>query len=226
VPFLAAGALAFVNGLMAIRWLAESRPRQAKAVRTQLGIRARFRTLVGFASTRRGGTLMAVFFLVTFAFAALEATFSLWADRRWDFSPAQVAFLFAYIGVLMTIVQGVLVGPLVRRLGERRLAMLGSAVLAMGLIAIPAAPGIVWLAGALALFSFGQGTTMPAVSALISRAAPEGEQGRLLGVSQSLSALGRVIGPVWGGIVFVRIGIGAPYVTGGLAVGIALLLLM
>jgi MFS transporter, DHA1 family, tetracycline resistance protein len=225
VPFLAAGALAFVNGLMAIRWLAESRPAIARPVRTQYGFRARFQTLIGFANTGRGGTLMAVFFLVTFAFAALEATFSLWADRRWEFTPAHVAYLFAYIGVLITVVQGVLVGPLVRRLGERRLAVLGSAVLALGLIAIPAAPSITWLAGALALLAFGQGTTMPAISALISRAAPAGEQGRLLGVSQSLSALGRVFGPVWGGIAFARIGIGAPYVTGGLVVGLALLLL-
>ncbi|CAN5804354.1 tetracycline resistance MFS efflux pump [soil metagenome] len=225
VPFLAAGALAFVNGLMAIRWLAESRPVLAKPVRTQFGFRARLDTLIGFARKGRGATLMAVFFLVTFAFAALEATFSLWADRRWEFTPAQVAYLFAYIGVLITIVQGVLVGPLVRRLGETRLALVGSAVLALGLIAIPAAPSVAWLAGALALLAFGQGTTMPAISALISRAAPAGEQGRLLGVSQSLSALGRVLGPVWGGIAFARIGIGAPYVTGGLVVGIALLLL-
>jgi multidrug resistance protein len=225
VPFLAAGALAFVNGLMAIRWLAESRPVLTKPVRTQFGFRARFDTLIGFARDGRGGTLMAVFFLVTFAFAALEATFSLWADRRWEFTPAQVAYLFAYIGVLITIVQGVMVGPLVRRLGERRLALVGSAVLSLGLIAIPAAPSIAWLAGALALLALGQGTTMPAISALISRAAPAGEQGRLLGVSQSLSALGRVLGPVWGGIAFARIGIGAPYVTGGLVVGIALLLL-
>jgi MFS transporter, DHA1 family, tetracycline resistance protein len=162
---------------------------------------------------------------VTFAFAALEATFSLWADRRWEFTPAQVAYLFAYIGVLITIVQGVLVGPLVQRLGERRLAVVGSAVLALGLIAIPVAPSIAWLGGALALLAFGQGTTMPAISALISRAAPAGEQGRLLGVSQSLSALGRVLGPVWGGIAFARIGIGAPYITGGIVVGIALLLI-
>jgi MFS transporter, DHA1 family, tetracycline resistance protein len=225
VPFLAAGALAFVNGLLALRWLPESRTVRGDAVRQQPGLGARLATLREFAASGTGGKLFTVFFLLTFAFAALEATFSLWADRRWQFTPSEVAYLFAYIGVLITVVQGVLVGPLVRRLGERRLAVLGAAALALGLFAIPAAPTLGWLAVALALLAFGQGTTMPAIASLISRAAPEGEQGRLLGVSQSLSALGRVLGPVWGGLVFARVGIGAPYLGGGLVVGLALFLI-
>lgn len=225
VPFLAAGALAFLNGCLAVRWLGESRSLGAAPAVGQTGIAARLRTLVDFASANRGGTLFGAFFLITFAFAALEATFSLWADRRWEFTPSQVAYLFAYIGVLITVVQGTLVGPLVRWLGERRLAMAGAGVLALGLAAIPLAPSVAWLAGALALLALGQGTTVPAISSLISRAAPPGEQGRLLGVSQSLSALGRVLGPVWGGLAFARIGIGAPYLTGGVVAGLALLLL-
>ncbi len=225
VPFLAAGALALVNGLLALRWLPESRPVAARPSVAQPGLGARFRALRHFSARERVGALFGVFFLLTFAFAALEATFSLWADRRWEFSPSGVAYLFAYIGVLITVVQGVLVGPLVRRLGERRLAVWGSAALAAGLFAIPAAPSIAWLAAALALLAFGQGTTIPAISSLISRSAPSGEQGRLLGVSQSLSALGRVLGPLWGGLAFARVSIGAPYVGGALVVALALLVI-
>jgi MFS transporter, DHA1 family, tetracycline resistance protein len=225
VPFLAAGGLAFLNGLLAIRWLEESRPARARPYARQPGLAARIRTLRAVTSSGTIGVLFGVFFLLTFAFAALEATFSLWADRRWSFTPSGVAYLFAYIGVLITVVQGVLVGPLVRRLGERRLAVVGSAALAVGLLAIPAAPGIGWLGLALAFLAFGQGTTMPAISSLISRSASGDEQGRLLGASQSLSALGRVLGPVFGGLAFARIGIGAPYVGGGLVVGVALLLI-
>jgi MFS transporter, DHA1 family, tetracycline resistance protein len=72
------------------------------------------------------------------------------------------------------------------------------------------------------VLAFGQGTAVPAVSALISRSAEPAQQGRLLGLSQSLSALGRVIGPVWGGIAFARLGIGAPYYSGALVVVLAL----
>jgi MFS transporter, DHA1 family, tetracycline resistance protein len=225
VPFLAAGGLAFVNGLMAVRWLPESRPRSVSRTVSQPGLGARVEALRRFSAGRRGGALFGIFFLLTFAFAALEATFSLWADRRWEFTPSGVAFLFAYIGVLITVVQGALVGPLVRRLGERRLAAYGAAALAIGLFAIPAAPSVAWLAVALAFLAFGQGTTIPAISAMISRAAAPEEQGRLLGVSQSLSALGRVLGPVYGGLAFAKVGIGAPYVGGGAVVLVALLVI-
>jgi MFS transporter, DHA1 family, tetracycline resistance protein len=170
--------------------------------------------------------MLATFFLITFAFAALEATFSLWADRRWDFSPAEVAFLFAYLGVVITLVQGAMVGPLARRLGERRLALVGAGALALGLALLPLAPSLLLLAGALALLAFGQGAASPALAALISRSAPPGEQGKLLGVSQSLSALGRVLGPIWGGVAFARLGIGAPYFSGAVVVAAALLLLL
>src|SRR5690606_32993453 len=129
----------------------------------------------------------------------------LWADRRWALTPAQVAYLFGYLGVVATIVQGVVVGPLARRLGERRLALLGAGAFAAGLVTTPLAGTYVGLALGLALIGFGQGTSIPAVSAMISHRARDTEQGRLLGVSQSLSALARVVGPIWGGFAFSRI---------------------
>ncbi|HEV2148642.1 MAG TPA: MFS transporter, partial [Longimicrobiaceae bacterium] len=98
--------------------------------------------------------------------------------------------------------------------------------LAAGLAAIPLAPTLPLLALALAAFAFGHGTLTPALSALVSHAATPREQGRLLGVSQSLSAAGRVLGPVLGGVVFARMGIGAPYLAGaGLSLLAVLVLL-
>jgi MFS transporter, DHA1 family, tetracycline resistance protein len=225
VPFFGAAALALVNGLLALVLLPESlRPELRQRGRVlHPSISDRFRLLRKLSRETDLGVLYLAFFLITFAFAALEATLSLWADRRWALSPAQVAYLFAYLGVVVTIVQGGMVGPLARRLGERKLAMVGSAAFAVGLVAMPLAPNPLLLAIALAVLAFGQGTAMPSVSALISRNAPSTEQGRLLGLSQSLSALGRVIGPVWGGIAFARLGIGAPYHTGAVLVGMALI---
>jgi DHA1 family tetracycline resistance protein-like MFS transporter len=215
VPFLVASGLALVNGLLALRWLPESRrPQSGAAESTQAGIAARWRALARLSHVPGAWRLLAAFFLTTLAFAALEATMSLWADRRWHFSPSQVAYLFAYLGVLVTIVQGGLVGALARRLGERGVALLGMAAFAAALVFIALAPSLPYLAAALALLALGQGAAGPSLSALISRAAPAGERGRVLGISQSLSALGRVAGPVWGGIALSRLGLGAPYLSG------------
>jgi DHA1 family tetracycline resistance protein-like MFS transporter len=215
VPFLGAAALAGVNGLLALAFLPESLPphrRSAKAAGS--GLRARVRALTAAAANPALRPLYAASLLATLGIAAMEATLSLWADRRWAFSPAEIAYLFAYVGAVAVLVQGALVGRLARRLGERRLALAGAVALAAGLAGIPLAPSVPALALALAAFAFGQGTLSPALSALVSHAAPAGEQGRLLGVSQSLSAAGRVLGPLAGGVLFARAGIGAPYLAG------------
>lgn len=224
VPFFGAAALTAINGALAIFWLPESLDRAAAQRTTHAAPGGGFGRLRSLATAGgpRARKLYGVFFLITFAFAALEATLSLWADRRWSLTPSEVAYMFAYLGVVVTIVQGGLVGPLARRLGERRLALVGGVALAVGLAGIPLARSFFELAIVLAILALGQGLVVPALSTLISREGDSGEYGSLLGVSQSLSALGRVLGPVWGGIAFARIGHGAPYFSGALVVAIAL----
>ncbi|MEX2571125.1 MAG: MFS transporter [Gemmatimonadota bacterium] len=222
VPFFAASALAFGNGLLAVVRLPESLGARDRTAGGHSGFRARLRHFRKLTRSSDMGVLYLAFFLITFGFAALEATLSLWADRRWQLTPAGVAYVFAYLGLVVTVVQGTLVGPLVKHLGERRLALVGAGAFAVGLATTPLAASPLGVAIGLAVLAFGQGTAVPAISALISQRAPSTEQGRLLGVSQSLSALGRVVGPIWGGIAFARIGIGAPYLSAALLAVLAM----
>jgi DHA1 family tetracycline resistance protein-like MFS transporter len=227
VPFYGAAALTFANALLALARFPESLPPERRAARmpSGLGLADRLRALTGRATAPRLRALYAVGFIVTLAFAALEGTLSLWADRRWALTPVGVALLFAWLGVVSVVAQGWAAGKLSRRLGERTAAMLGMAALGAGMAALAFAPTIPLLAAALAVLAFGQGTSAPAVSSLVSRQAGPAEQGRLLGVSQSLSALGRVVGPVSGGVAFAHVGISAPYLLGGLATACALLVM-
>ena len=214
-PFLGAAALALANGLLAVALLPESLPpgRRASAP-ASLGLSDRFRALLGADSNPRLRALYAAGFAVTLAFAALEATLSLWADRRWSLGPQGIALVFVYLGVVSVLAQGLAVARLSRRFGERTAAIVGTGVLAIGLGGLAVAPSLPWLAVALAALAFGQGMATPAISSLVSRQGGPAEQGRLLGVSQSLSALGRVIGPVVGGFALAHLGLGAPYLAG------------
>jgi DHA1 family tetracycline resistance protein-like MFS transporter len=228
VPFLGAAALTAANGVLAVFLLPESLPvglRGTPEASVRPGLATRLQVLFGRNTDGRLRALYATSFLVTTAFAAVEATLSLWTDRRWHFTPAQVAFFFAYLGVVAVAAQGLLVHRLVKRYGERRTALLGLALLSASLVAIPLAPSTALLAVAGALFALGQGAVIPAVSSLISRQGGPAEQGRLLGASQSLSALGRVLGPAWGGLAFARLGIGAPALSGAALAGVALAVL-
>ena len=116
-------------------------------------------------------------------------------------------------------------GRVAPRLGVGRTAVGGLLLIALGMAGLALAPSIPLLFPALALIALGHGTASPSLSTLISHQGGPGEQGRLLGINQSLSALGRVLGPVWGGVALAHVGLGAPFLSGAaLAAGAALLL--
>ena len=212
VPEGFAAGLCLVNVLVAAYRLPESLP-------GSVGRPAPFRHPLSLASLRdaaaRPGAaaLLAVFFLVTLGFAVLEGTFSLAAADRYGYSQAQVDWLWVYMGLVAVVVQGWLVGRLARRLPERALIVLGSAALGLGFLGIPFAGSAIGLLTALALVVGGQGLASPSLSSLISKTVEESVYGEALGVSQSLSAGARVLGPAGGGLIFSRFDASAAYLA-------------
>lgn len=211
-PFLGAAALSAANGVVAYFRLPESLPPSARAAQpARAGLRARLATVVGASPRLR--RLYATAFLTTLALSAVEATLAMWAVRRWLLTQESIGYGFAAIGLVAALAQGVLVARLVKRMGERRSALLGLALLAVAMAAVPLAPTLPLVAAALALWAIGQGAATPAVTAMISHQAGPAEQGRILAASQSLSALGRVLGPWGGGVALAHVGLAAPYLT-------------
>jgi DHA1 family tetracycline resistance protein-like MFS transporter len=208
-PFFGAAALSAANGVAAFFRLPESLPPAARATEsTRAGLRARLATVL--AAPARLRRLYATSFLTTLALSGVEATLAMWAVRRWAMTPRGIGYGFAAIGVVAAVAQGLMVGRLVRRIGERRAALLGLAVLAAAMAMVPLAPTLPLVGGALALWAIGQGAATPAVTAMVSHQAGPSEQGRILAASQSLSALGRVLGPWGGGAALAYLGPPAP----------------
>lgn len=158
------------------------------------------------------GVLLMLFFIATFALANVEATFALLSKVRYGYTEAQTGYIFAYMGVLMAIVQGGLIRPLVSKLGERTLITAGTLVSAIGLCVLPYCTNFWMLAIDLVVLSFGQGVSTPSITSLLSQSVAADEQGSILGVNQSLSSLARVLGPIWGGLMF-DIGFQWPFIT-------------
>lgn len=213
VPELFAAGLCLVNVALAARQLPESlapalrrsgRPRPARS-------QAAPRHPVVSVGTL---PLYAVLFLVMLCFAVLEGTFSLAATHLFGYGPAPIAGLWFYMGLVAVLVQGWLVGRLARRLGERSLVLGGAGALAVGLIWLPRATGAGTLLAALALVVAGHGLASPSLSSLVSKTVGAAERGEVLGISQSLSAAARVLGPSVGMLIFVMLGPGAPSLAG------------
>ncbi len=226
VPEGFAAGLCLANVLVAAYRLPESLPgavRQPGPFRHPLSL-ASLREAVA----RPGATpLLAIFFLVTLGFAVLEGTFSLAAAHRYGYSQAQVDLLWLYMGVVAVVVQGWLVGRLARRLPERALVAGGALALGVGFLCIPFAGPAIGLLVALALVVGGQGLASPSLSSLMSKTAGSSVQGETLGVSQSLSAGARVLGPAGGGFVLDRFDAPATFIAAAAcaagALGISLL---
>ncbi len=167
------------------------------------------------------GALTLVLFVAVFAVANLESTFVLLMKHRFSLDQRACGYLFAYLGIMGAIVQGGLVGKLSARFGDARLLLGGYLLQAPAFLLIPFVPNVSWLLAILALVAMGGGVAGPSLNGLISRLAPAHRRGEVFGVTQSLSSLARVVGPLWGGWSFGHMGVSAPYVTAGMMIFVA-----
>lgn len=218
-PMWCAAALCFTNFVAAVYLLPESR--HGSATRVSLGRLDLLRRARHHPGLVR---LLLVFFLVSVAFSGFEATFALFTERRFGFTAETIGYVFAFIGLILATVNGLLVGRVVPLVGERRIVPLALGVIALGLLLIPAVPSVIALFVVCGTIALGMGFNNPALTSVVSRLSDPSEQGGMLGLAQSLAALGRIAGPAWGGFLFDRLGMTVPFVSAGSIMVLAVLL--
>ncbi|MGD9763322.1 MAG: MFS transporter [Candidatus Binatia bacterium] len=148
--------------------------------------------------------LLAQFFFFAFAFTTFTSGFALFAERtfRWGdhpFTPREIGYLFAYAGFLGIVLQGGLIGRLVKRFGEPALVSAGFALMGVGYLLLGLIHDIAPLIVVTTLVALGQGLLRPALTSLISQHADRTEQGMVLGLTQSLTSTAQVVAPPIGG---------------------------
>ena len=205
LPFIAAAVLALVNLLIAWKRLPEpERTRGPVTPRRELFARAMRHPSIA--------PLVVITFLGTAAFAGMETTFSLLGERRFDFGLAEAGGVFAFVGIAAAVVQGKALGPLVDRWGERTI-MLSGLVLTGTALALLAITTHLWALFPVAGLLAASGLVFAPVTAMVSKAVPDADQGGTLGVLGSASGLARVIGPLAAGALF-DWSVPAPYLVG------------
>ena len=224
LPGLVAAGLSLVAWLWAFFGLPETRPASAAArpPRHWFPLRA----VVHAFSRPVVGPLLLVTLLNTTAFSNFEATFAQFARSRFGHDPSTVSWLFVLIGVTAAVVQGGLIRRLVPILGEARLAGIGTSLLALSFAGLVLVPGHAGLIALVVTTAAGSGLTNPALAGLISRSADAAEQGEILGAAQSLSSLGRILGPFWGEHAWFAWGAAGPYGTGALLEAVAVVVVI
>ncbi|MBF0370185.1 MAG: MFS transporter [Magnetococcales bacterium] len=214
---LAAAAITGLNGLAAIFFLAETKNLQT-AANSKPAPRYHPLSLQPWREARAYPGALAVCFLMggfITLFSAFEVTLPLWGQELMGWTMATTGWVFAYVGVMMAISQGGLVRRLAPRVGEKRTARMGLVLVSAGLGILGLIGGWVGTLGGLALVALGAGLVHPGFSSLVSLNTTAEKQGVMMGLFQSMSALGRVIGPVVGGLLY-------EIIQGKLFIGVAL----
>ena len=216
--FLAAG-LCLVNCIAAYYFLPESmplHPHDGSARQT-----ATFRDWLHAMTRPPLSTLLLVYFLTISSFTAMTSVLALFLHRAFDIAPSTMGLVFALSGGSTVLIRGVLLGPMVRKFGERRTAHIGIIALGTALIGMPLMPSMVWVFLFSPMYAFGAGTLFPALASLVSRATDKGSQGSILGGSQVVGGLGRVLGPTWAGWMFQTFSTATPFHFGAVLVAAA-----
>lgn len=205
VAFAAAG-LAGVNLALAVWRVREPAEHAA----------GRHSTLSWVQALRRPGLgrVLAATFLTTFAFVAMETTFAFLGRDRFGLDNLRFGLVLTFVGVVMIVVQGGLIGRLARRFGVLRVTVAGSLSMGLSLALLPLAPSLLVAVLVLGWLAAGQGLTVPGLSTLTSQIAAAEGQGSVLGFGQSLAATARAFGPLLAGGLY-DVGAGLPYWLGG-----------
>lgn len=162
------------------------------------------------------GFLIILFFMIIFSVANIYGTYSILGFKVFHFTDQQIGILFGISGLVGALIQAGFIKMLSTKFSDRGIVLIGLIALMIGLALMPYGQNFTGEVIALIILSIGTGILQPIIPSMISKSSHESQQGTILGVNQSLSALARVFGPLWGGFAFDYLGYQSPFLTGAI----------
>ncbi len=211
-PGFAAFALALLNFIFVFLFLPEPTRLTHNSTRVKSNESDSYlRGLLNALQKPLTGSVLVIFFIVTLAFSAIPVISPLLGKSFFGFEEIEMSYVFVYIGLVQIVLQGFLIGILVKRVGEERLIAFGSLLMMMGMFFMPLIASVTIFLVSITLIAFSIGTVTTTVPSFISKRTPADEQGGMLGFAQSVGSIARVPGPLIGGFVFQFAGLAAPF---------------
>jgi MFS family permease len=197
-PIYLAAAMSFTSIIATIVLIRGGEAPKAEA--TDRWAAFRWGTYTQYFSRPALRPLLLQFLFFMLSFTTFISGFALFAERRftWNgqpFGPREIGYVFAFVGFLGIILQGLLIGRLVARFGEARLAAAGFASLVIGYFFLGATTSIVLLLLVAIVAGFGNGVLRPALTSLVTHQAGPTEQGIVLGITQALTSIAAIVAP-------------------------------
>jgi len=217
LPLALAVSFAVINLVLVITLLPETHGPQARLPLPRRRELQPFTQLMRVFSNPQIRRLCAAFFLFFLAFNGFTGVLVLYFKEAFAWGPGLAAGAFLVVGIVATVVQGGLIGPLVKRLGEWRLTLAGLGFVICGCLLITLARtgnSVPVVFTAVAILALGTGLVTPCLRSLVSRRLDDSGQGAALGSLQGLQSLGSFLGPPLAGLAYETLGRQSPFWLG------------
>lgn len=198
LPFFIASVVSAANAIFIWIFLPESLTRKEKRIVLKEGL-VNIRVLI---SAFRGD--FGIFFLLLFAWAFalsnLQLAFPLFSEEHFDFTASDNGYFFAFIGIVAVIVQWLILPKISRFFIETKIIAIGVLLATIGQFLVPWGKTIFGLYAATAIYTLGSSMLRPIINSILSKETKEG-QGTTMGLAFSFESLGRIAGPLLGGLL-------------------------
>ena len=227
LPFFIGSALAFIALLLVIFLLPESKP---TSLRTKEGVplnelsatpRRRVLDIYLRIFFSPAGVLLLLVFIMSFGMTNFQGMIGLYVVDKFAFNTRQVGSVWMLMGLILILAQGVLVGPLTKKLGDLAIIRVGLLGGTIGFVLVALAVDYTTTLLALGFFILSLALIGPALNSYLSGFAGE-NQGTVMGLNSAANSLGRVVGPLWGGYLY-DINIEYPFFSGAASLLVGLL---
>lgn len=195
-PFFFAAGLAVINAVLVYLILPESLSREQRAKPHE---EASITEVFAHGRGAMFAIVVGTYFFLIVGFSIMTTLYALFTERRFGYDAQANGYLFGFVGVVSVLVQGGLIGRLIRTFGEVTLTRVGMILTAISLALLPWSSNLAILLLISAGLSCGSGFASPPLSGLASQMVEPSWQGRALGVMQSAGSIARLLGPLLGG---------------------------
>ncbi|HBU82130.1 MAG TPA: MFS transporter [Paenibacillus sp.] len=224
-PMYFGAAITLVNVIYGFFFMPESLDKKNRLKEITFARLNPFIQLANLLSMKNLNRLLISAFLLWIPNGSLQAVFSQLSIDTFSWKPALIGLMFSIMGVQDIISQSLIMPKLLKKLGDKQIAILGmiAEIIGYGLIALSTLFSFypLFITG-MFIFGFGDSIFGPSFNGMLSKSVDSSEQGRVQGGSQSIQALARMIGPIIGGQIYVSLGHAAPAIMGVILIAAAI----
>lgn len=217
----AAALLALFNLCFAFFFLPETKKVTQNSGTRFNGNKGFLRKLSNNFSKPMIGSVLVILFIMSLAFSAFPVIMPLLAISFFDISSFDMSIFFVYMGLVQIVFQGLIVGRLAVKIGEEKLLAIGSPLMTVGVLFMALLPNLGVFLFLSTIMMIGVGILSTTIPSFISKRISPNERGGILGVTQSVSSIARVPGPLIGGFIFEFAGAAAPFLLSALLLLVA-----